>query len=263
MSDKGIAVITGASSGIGAAYARRLAERGYDLHLVARRGDRLQQLAEKLQADHQVRVETRVLDLVKPADVRALELFLVESPVTMLVNNAGAGGLGPTAKTGADAQEALISLNVVALARLSVAALGGFSARGTGALVNIASVVAFAPSAGGASYSGSKAFVLNFTRSLQMEYQKSGLSIQAVLPGPIRTEFFAAQGMDDSVFPDSAYISAEALVDAALNGLDQGEQITIPTLPDMELWAEMERLRGQFLGAVVGGTVGARYSANA
>jgi short-subunit dehydrogenase len=107
----------------------------------------------------------------------------------MLVNNAGAGGLGPTATTGADAQEALIRLNVIALTRLSIAALAGFRKAGTGTLVNIASVIAFGPSAGGASYSGSKAFVLNFTRSLQMEYADSDIRIQAILPGPIRTEF--------------------------------------------------------------------------
>src|SRR3546814_14766200 len=101
-----------------------------------------------------------------------------------------------------------------------------FRETGIGTLVNIASVSAFAPSSAGATYSGSKAFVLNFTRSLQLEYEKTDIRIQAVLPGPIRTEFFTAQGLDDSVFPASAYIGPDALVEAALAGLASGEKVT-------------------------------------
>ena len=187
-----VSVITGASSGIGAAYAERLAARGGDLLLVARRGDRLEGLADRLRKAHGVEVETLVADLQDARDLRPLEIRLETRPVAMLVNNAGAGGLGPTALTGADAQERLIDLNIVALARLSLAALKGFREAGRGTLVNIASVVAFSPSAGGAAYSGSKAFVLNFTRALQMEYGKSDFRIQVVLPGPIRTEFFSS-----------------------------------------------------------------------
>lgn len=261
MSTKGIAVITGASSGIGTAYAQRLAEQGYDLLLVARREDRLAALADRLAAGHGIAAYSWPADLADAADLARLEARLEESPVAMLVNNAGAGGLGPTATTGADPQEALIRLNVVALTRLSVAALAGFRKAGEGTLVNISSVMAFGPSGGGASYSGSKAFVLNFTRSLQQEYADSSFRIQAVLPGPIRTEFFSSQGLSDAIFPDSAYISAEQLVDAALAGLAQKELVTIPTLTSPAIWDDMEGSRLRFFGEVVGGKVADRYAA--
>ncbi|HEY8616412.1 SDR family oxidoreductase [Phenylobacterium sp.] len=260
MSNKAVAVVTGASSGIGAVYAERLAARGYDLLLVARRADRLAQLGERLGREHGVAVETWALDLADPDELRPLEARLEAQPAAVLINNAGTGGLGPTARTGADAQEALIRLNVVALTRLSLAALTGFRQSNAGDLVNIASVVAFSPSAGGASYSGSKAFVLNFTRSLQQEYAGSGIRIQAVLPGPIRTEFFSSQGLPDTVFPDTAYISAEDLVDAALAGLGAGEAITVPTLLTPGRWDEMEAARKAFLAEVVGGQVAERYN---
>jgi hypothetical protein len=256
---KGVAVVTGASSGIGATYADRLAAQGHDLLLVARRADRLAELASKLAAMYGVRAEPLVLDLADPQDLATLEARLEAEPAAILINNAGVGALGPTAAKGADAQEALIRLNIVALTRLSLAALAGFRKAGRGALVNIASVLAYGPSAGGASYSGSKAYVLNFTRSLQMEYADSPIRIQAVLPGPIRTEFFSAQGLSDEVFPASAFITADALVDAALDGLARGETITAPTLVSAELWDEIEAKHRAFLGSVVGGRVAERY----
>lgn len=256
---QGVAVVTGASSGIGATYADRLAAQGHDLLLVARRADRLAELAARLSAQYGVQVETLVLDLANASDLARLEARLEADPAAVLINNAGVGALGPTAATGADAQEALIRLNIIALTRLSLAALAGFRKTGQGALVNIASVLAYGPSAGGASYSGSKAYVLNFTRSLQMEYADSAIRIQAVLPGPIRTEFFSAQGLPDSIFPDTAYISADALVDAALAGLANGEQITVPTLVSPALWDDIEGKHRAFLGEVIGGRVAERY----
>lgn len=254
-----LSIVTGASSGIGAAYADRLASRGSDLVLVARRAERLDEVAARARAAHGVAVETLVADLENPQGVQAVEARIAAGPIAMLVNCAGAGGLGQTARTGVEVQAATIALNITALVRLSLAALASFRKAGSGSLVNIASVVAFSPSAGGASYSGSKAFVLNFTRALQMEHQDSDLRIQAVLPGPVRTEFFSAQGMDDSIFPDSAYIRAEELVDVALAALDNGESVTIPTLKDLSIWAAMEEERGRFLRDVIGGEIAARY----
>ncbi|MEZ6011629.1 MAG: SDR family oxidoreductase [Hyphomonas sp.] len=259
MSQYGTAVVTGASSGIGSVYADRLASRGYDLLLVARRGDRLEQTAGHLRDKYGISIEVLVADLADQEDLTALERRLVEKPVALLVNNAGAGGLGPTAVKGIDPQIGIIDLNIVALVRLSLAALAGFRAAGKGTLVNISSVVAFAPSAGGATYSGSKAFVLNFSRSLAMEYSQSGIRIQAVLPGPIRTEFFTSQGLDNSVFPESAYISAEELVDAALAGLEAGETVTVPTLSRTVLWDDIVAAQTRFLGDVVSGEVATRY----
>lgn len=259
---KSLCVVTGASSGIGAGYADYLAQRGSDLLLVARRYEQLEETALTIRKAHKVNVDILSADLTISDDLAAIEERLVSLPVTMLVNNAGAGGLGATAVKGAEAQEQLIALNVVSLVRLSLAALAGFRQRNEGALVNISSVVAYSPSAGGASYSASKAFVLNFTRSLQMEYQATPIKVQVVMPGPVRTEFFAAQGMDDSIFPDSAYISVDTLVDAAMNGLAAGELITIPTLKDIETWNQMEQLRKSFLADVIGGQVALRYMGN-
>lgn len=259
MSKMGTAMITGASSGIGAAYADRLAAAGYDLILVARRAERLAELAARLSRKFAVNAEPWTADLSSPAELGRLEHRLSEQPVAMLINNAGAGGLGPVAATGADAQEQLIGLNITALVRLSLAALQGFEKTGRGTLVNIASVMALAPTAGGATYSGSKAFVLNFTRSLEQEYAGSGIRIQAVLPGPIRTEFFSTQGMSDAIFPDTAYISADQLVDAALAGLAAGETVTVPTMAESTPWEAMETARTGFLGSVMGGTVARRY----
>jgi short-subunit dehydrogenase len=255
----GIAVITGASSGIGAAFAEQLARQGYPLLLVARRKDRLDEAAADLSARHGVRVETLVADLVDPADLAGLETRLRAGGVAMLVNNAGAGGLGPTSASTPDKMQDLIWLNVVALTRLSHAALEGFRKAGAGTLVNLGSVIAFAPSAGGAVYSGTKAYVLNFTRSLQMEYADSGIRIQVVMPGPIRTEFFSSQGLSDAVFPAESFISAEQLVAAALAGLALGETVTTPTLAHPETWDAMEAARGRYMSEVISGSVAPRY----
>lgn len=259
MSHKGTAVITGASSGIGAVFAERLAARGHDLLLVARREDRLRALADRLKSEYGVQAEILVADLAQPTDLGALEARLEREPAAIVVNNAGAGGLGPTAQTGPEAQEALIRLNIISVTRLSLAALAGFRKAGAGALINIASVMAFSPSAGAATYSGSKAFVLSFTQSLQLEYAGAPFQIQAVLPGPIRTEFFSSQGLSDA-FPDDAFISAEQLVDAALAGLAAGEPVTIPTLRTEAIWTDMEAGRRRFLGEIIQGKVADRYA---
>jgi hypothetical protein len=254
------AVITGASSGIGSVYAHRLAERGRDLMLVARRADRLEKLALELRAKHGIAVEIMAADLTDPAELADLERRLEREPVAMLVNNAGAGGLGPTALRGVDAQDDLIRLNIVSLVRLSLAALAGFRTAGRGDLINLASIIAFAPMSTSATYSASKAFVLYFTRSLQLEYIDSPFRIQALLPGPVLTEFFTSQGLDDSIFPAQAYITAEQLVDSSLSGLDAGENTVIPSLEDMSLWDEMEKLRGRFMTETMSGKVASRYA---
>ncbi len=256
---RSLAVVTGASSGIGKAYADRLAAQGHALLLVARRRDRLTEVATDLASRHGVPVDTLVADLEQPADLAVLEQRLSSEPVAVLVNNAGAGGLGPTSKSTADKMESLIRLNIVALTRLSHAALVGFRARGAGTLVNIGSIIAFAPSKGGAVYSGSKAYVLNFTRSLQLEYADSVLRIQVVMPGPIRTEFFSSQGLSDGIFPDQSFITAEQLVDAALAGLAAGELVTTPTLCDRSIWAGLEAERGRYMAQVMAGTVAPHY----
>jgi hypothetical protein len=256
-----LAVVTGASSGIGAMYAERLAARGHALLLVARRQNRLDKVAAELSSRHDVRVETLVADLEDSTDLARLEARLSTDNVWMLINNAGIGGLGPTAGSTADELNRLIRLNITALTRLSLAALAGFRTRDAGVLVNIGSMVAHAPSAGAAAYSGSKAYVLNFTRSLQLEYADSGIRIQLVMPGPIRTEFFTSQGMSDSVFPDSAYLTAQQLVDAALAGLAAGEAVTNPSMADPVTWSALESAQRHYLSTVISGQVAKRYMA--
>ena len=255
----GTAVITGASSGIGAAFAARLARRGHDLLLVARRADRLEALAAHLRAETGVGVETLAADLGTADDVARLEAWLAAIPVTLLVNNAGVGGLGPTSTVTADVQEALLRINVLALTRLSLAAVARFRAAGRGRLINIASVMALMPSAGGGAYSGSKAYVLNFTRSLRLELAGSGIGIHVVLPGPVKTEFFSAQGISDSIFPVSSYVTADALADAVLVAAERGDEVIVPSLASERHWDEFEAARVAFMRDVMGGAIAARY----
>lgn len=179
---RGTAVVTGASSGIGAIYAERLAARGYPLLLVARRADRLHAMAAELSSQYGIAVDLMVADLGQSDDLAALEKRLESEAISVLVNNAGTGGLGPTASSSADSLESLIRLNVVSLTRLSLAALASFRRRGSGTLINIGSMIALAPNAMGATYSATKAFVLNFTRSLAIEYAKTDIRIQVVCP---------------------------------------------------------------------------------
>ena len=259
MGHLGIAVVTGASSGIGSAFAYRLASRGYDLLLVARRGDRLRALAERLQADAGVDVTTLVADLTRADDLADVEARIAETPVSFLVNNAGVGALGPTSIVPPDAQEALIRVNVIALTRLSLAAIARFRSLGGGTLVNIASIMALMPSSGGGAYSGSKAYVLNFTRSLRLELEGAGIGVHAVLPGPVRTEFFSSQGLSDSVFPDQAYITPEAVADAALAGVALGEEIITPTLASPDPWRDVEAMRRAYLREAMSGEIAPRY----
>jgi short-subunit dehydrogenase len=258
-----LAVITGASSGIGAAYAERLAARGHALMLVARRAERLAELKAGLEQRHGASVVTITADLENPDDLHRLESRLGDGGAGMLINNAGAGGLGPLAASSADQLERIVRLNVLALTRLSHAALKGFRKAGAGVLVNIGSVIAFAPSAAGAVYSGSKAYVHNFTRSLQLEYAKSDIRVQLVMPGPVRTEFFSSQGLSDSIFADESYVTPETLVDAALAGLDAEEAVTTPTLTRAGVWEALEAARVGFIEATMSGKVAPRYVSGA
>lgn len=255
----GRVMVTGASSGIGAAYARRLAELGYSLTLVARRKDRLDELADRLRFELHADVEVEVADLENESHLQRLEARLEQEVFAGLINNAGAGGLGPIGTASSQALERNIRLNVVALAHLSRAALAGFKARGTGFLVNLGSILAYAPSPAAAAYSGSKAFVLNFTRSLQLEFAGSDIRIQLLLPGPVSTEFFSSQGMDGSVFPASSYLTAEQLVGAAMAGLRDGELVTFPSAADLSGWDQMEGLRKALVASTLSGKVADRY----
>jgi short-subunit dehydrogenase len=231
---KGTALITGASSGIGAIYADRLARRGYDLILVARNRERLDQLADRLTTATGRSIEVVAADLGNKADVRRIEEILrTDSSITMLVNNAGIGGAGPLLVSNVDTMESMIELNVTALTRLTYAIAPAFVARGTGTIINIASIVAVAPEVLNGVYGGTKAFVLAFSQSLHHELAAKGIRVHAVLPG----------GQPVENLPQSIVMSADDLVDAALAGLDLGELATVPSLPDAGDWAAFESAR--------------------
>lgn len=237
MSKQGKALITGASSGIGATYAERLAQRGYDLLLVARDLPRLQALAERLSVQHGVAVEVLKTDLTDKADLLAVEQKLRDDvAISLLVNNAGVASNGTPPEADLEQAERLIQLNVVALTRLASAAAARFSAAGRGAIVNVASVVALAPEMFNAVYSASKAYVLSLTQTLHGEIATKGVQVQAVLPGVTRTEIWERSGIDGSKLPPEMIMEVGEMVDAALAGFDQGELITIPSLPDAADW---------------------------
>lgn len=243
-SARGTALVTGASSGIGATYADRLARRGHDLILVARDIGRLDALAARLRAETGVRVETLRADLTDRADLRAIEARVrADAAITLVVNNAGLGPEGPVVDGDIDYIEQMIDLNVVAVNRLSIAAASVFAARGAGTLINLASVVAFLPETFNASYSATKAFVLNLTQGLNAEVAGRGVRVQAVLPGLTRTEIFERAGVDIGRFDPEAVMEVGDLVDAALAGLDQGEIVTIPSLPDVAGYRALEAAR--------------------
>ncbi|AGN88030.1 SDR family oxidoreductase [Enterobacter sp. R4-368] len=255
------ALITGASSGIGAIYADRLAARGYDLLLVARRGDRLQALADDLQHRHGVKISTLVADLSKAEGIEQVETVLRDdTTISLLVNNAGAANLAPILSSGADQHEAINTLNTTALMRLTLAALPRFVENNQGTIINIASVVAFHARAGSAVYSATKAWVLNFTRGLQEEFAGSNVRIQAVLPAATATEIWGHSGITLDALPEGSVMTSEELVDAALAGLDQGELVTIPPVEDLQLWDNWEAARLALFSASRNGKPASRYA---
>lgn len=232
-----VALITGASSGIGAVYAERLAARGFDLILVARDATRLQQLAARLQASHGIHAEVLPADLGVAADVQRIgQRVHTDGTISLLLNNAGVAAHGKLQDGDLQQVDGLIQLNIVALTHLAAAAASAFSSRGKGQLINIASVVALAPEMFNAVYSASKAYVLSLTETLHKELAPTGVQVQAVLPGVTRTEIWQRIGMEVSNLPESMIMDAGEMVDAALAGLDQGELITIPSLPDAADW---------------------------
>jgi short-subunit dehydrogenase len=241
---KGTALITGASSGIGAIYANRLAKRGHDLILVARNRQRLASLARRLSNETGRKVETVEADLTSSADLQRVENILkTNAGISVLVNNAGVGAAAPLVASDVDKMEDMIHLNVTALTRLTYAAVPGFVARGNGTIINIASIVAIAPEVLNGVYGGSKAFVLAFSHSLVHELAGKGIRVQAVLPGATATEFWDVAGMPVHQLPAQIVMSADDMVDAALAGLDLGETVTIPSLADKSEWDRHEAAR--------------------
>lgn len=246
-----LAAITGASSGIGAVYAEQLAARGHDLLLIARRGDRLDALASRLGQAHGVQVQTQIADLTRPSDLRLVEDRLARAQaLELLVNNAGSAKLAAAAQTTADEAEAMVALNVTALTRLTLAALPGMLARSRGRIVNIASVLALHALPTSAVYSGTKAYVLLFSRGLQQELAGSGVSLQIVLPAATDTEIWDRAGMPAHTLPPGTVMQAGDMVQAALAGLERSEAVTLPSLHDAALWDTYEAAASAAFAAV-------------
>ncbi|MFN2557556.1 MAG: SDR family NAD(P)-dependent oxidoreductase [Nitriliruptorales bacterium] len=224
------ALVTGASSGIGREFAAQLGHRGVNLVVVARRAQRLEELGAELREAHGIDVEVLPADLTQQAGLAAVEDRLRDAarPVDVLVNNAGFGTHGPFQELDPEREDAEIRLNVVAVTRLTHAAVGGMSQRGRGAVVNVSSMTSFQPVPYSATYAATKAFVTSFSQSLHEELRGSGVRMLALCPGFVRTEFHEVAGVDRDIVPSGAWLRAPDVVSAALGALARGDALCVP-----------------------------------
>ncbi|WP_158266519.1 SDR family NAD(P)-dependent oxidoreductase [Allosphingosinicella deserti] len=254
------ALVTGASAGIGRVYAEHLARTGHDLVLVARRADRLQALADEFGQAHRVEVEILPADLGTREGVEAVASRLAADPaVDMLINNAGYAARGRVAELDFEALEAMLQVNVLALSRLSSAAMAQMIAAGRGTIINIASGTAFMQMPGNAGYGASKNYVLAFTRHMQLEAEGTGVRVQLLVPGVIATDFHAVAGNDLANFPPERVMSAEDLVVASLRALEMDETICIPSLPEIRDWDAYVEAEARVAAGVSRDRVAPRY----
>lgn len=257
---KGTALVTGASTGIGAVYADRLAKRGHDLILVARDQARLEALAERLRSEAGRRVGILRADLTDRADLAKVEARLSEDEtIALLVNNAGKSMSGTLLDADPAEVEDLLALNTVAPTRLAGAAVKAFVRRGGGAIINLSSILALSPEIFDGVYSGTKAHLLNLSLSLAHQLKDKGVRVQAVLPGATRTEIWERSGKNLESFPPEWVMDVNDLVDAALVGFDRGETVTIPPLADEADWTAFDGARLAMQGRLSNREVAARY----
>jgi short-subunit dehydrogenase len=244
------AVVTGASAGIGKVFADRLAKKGYDLILVARRSDRLDTVARELRERYSVATETVVADLAKAADLeRVAKIIGEDTEISLLVNNAGTSAVGPVSEAKAESLEALVNINIIALSRLTMAVLPGFKSRDRGTIINIGSVVGIDGYPYTAIYGGTKAYVLNFTKALQAELAGTNVVAQLVAPSATVSEIWDVQGFPLSQLDPAIVMSTEHCVDAALRGLELGEKITLPSVEDSKLLRDFESSSAALMAA--------------
>ncbi len=221
-----VALVTGASSGIGAVFARELSARGFDMILVARRRERLERLASELGG-----AEVLVADLAVDTDLRRVEERIAAEPnLEFLVNNAGFGSQGRFWEAGLEVQDRMHRLHVIATLRLTHAALGVMLARAQGSIVNVSSVAGFLHNPFSVSYGATKAWISSFTEALYVELKSIGspVRVQALCPGFTLSEFHDVLGIDRSVIPRSLWMSAESVVETSLRSLEQDKVIVIP-----------------------------------
>lgn len=257
----GTAIVTGASSGIGKVYADRLAARGYDLVLVARREDRLRDIAADLQSRFNTRADVLAADLSRASGISAVaDRISNDASVSMLVNNAGFSALKNLTDTPDDVISSMIALNITALTSLSKAAFTSFKAKGAGTIINVGSAAGFASYPKIPVYGATKAYVYLFTKGLQGEAEGTNVCVQLVLPGAVVSEGWdVAGGAELEPLPESIVMSTEDCVDAALAGLDQGEGVTAPSLHDEAVLQKYEAISGELLQAMFDGKPAVRY----
>ena len=260
------ALVTGASSGIGAAFAERLARDQYDLIVVARRRERLEALAQRLHEHDHVTVEVIMADLTQPGDLRAVETRIAkDTTLELLINNAGFGGYMPFVALDPDRAEELIRLQVVAVTRLTRAALPGMIARGHGAIINVSSRLAFSAALSSptmpkrATYAATKAYINTFTQILHDELAGTGVRVQALCPGVVRTEFHERMGQDPRQLPAAIVMMPEDIVEASLAGLRLGEVLCVPALDDPGLLTQIQQDQRQLWEHSHGNTIAKRY----
>lgn len=262
------AVVTGASSGIGAAFAEQLARDHYDLLVVARRRDRLEALAQRLQEAYGIQVEVLAADLARSDELRMVEQHIGEdTALDFLINNAGFGGYMPFTALEPDRAEELIGVQVIAVTRLTRAALPGMIAHRRGSIINVSSRLAFSGSLNApnlprrAVYAATKAYINTFTQILSNELEGTGVKVQALCPGVVLTEFHTKMGMDPARLPGSIVMQPAELVEAALAGLQRGEIICVPALDDPNLLAQADEAQRRVLEHSGSGMVAPRYTA--
>lgn len=258
MSTRPAVLITGASTGIGAVYAERFAQRGHDLVLVARDQTRLDALAAQLRNEHGVTIEVIAADLTRLGDLTSIETRLREDArIGILVNNAGAALSGSFIDQSTDSVAQLVALNTTALVRLASAIAPRLAKAGEGAIINIGSVVGLAPEFGMSVYGATKAFVLFLSQGLSLELSPLGVYVQAVLPAATRTEIWDRSGIDINTLNEIMEVAD--LVDAALVGFDRREPVTIPPLHEAERWDDLQSARQGLLGQIRQAAVAQRY----
>jgi len=224
-----VAVVTGASAGLGAEYARQLAARGHDLVLVARRRERLEELARSLEPLG-ARSECVAADLGDPGQTAEAASRVAQRAPAVLVNNAGFGIGRAFARSDLAREEEMLRVHVGAAVRLTHAVLPGMVARGAGAVVNVASFAAFVPGPNNATYGATKAFLVSFSESLHVELRGTGVRVQALCPGFTHTEFHAAARVDEKTIPSLLWLSAESVVRESLDALGRGGPVVVPGL---------------------------------
>ncbi|WP_248915901.1 SDR family NAD(P)-dependent oxidoreductase [Pseudomonas moorei] len=258
MSTRPTVLITGASTGIGAVYAERFAQRGHDLVLVARDQARLDALAARLHSEHDVTVDVIPADLTQLADLSTVESRLRDDArIGILVNNAGAALSGNFIDQSTDSVAQLVALNTTALVRLASAIAPRLVKAGDGAIINIGSVVGLAPEFGMTVYGATKAFVLFLSQGLSLELSPQGVYVQAVLPAATRTEIWDRSGIDINSLSDIMEVGD--LVDAALVGFDRREPVTIPPLHEAQRWDDLQGARQGLIGQIRQSAVALRY----